>query len=126
MKLFGVLFILVGFLVCSPAVYGQYLSSQIKNIRVFGENSGLAITDFAAYRTDDDGQTWNELNVPKNFNETIGDVYFIDEHTAWLALSSSSSLRVFKSEDGGASWLPSGLDIDQGDLEEGALSNVEF
>src|SRR4028118_2288491 len=49
-------------------------SSQIKDIQVFGERSGIAFTHDTLFRTDTNGATWREINLPKEFSETISAV----------------------------------------------------
>ena len=51
-------------------------SSQLKNIQVFGENSGIAYTVNSLFRTDNGGEGWRKINPPQNDSETISNAAF--------------------------------------------------
>src|SRR5688572_25097551 len=61
-------------------------SSNIKDIQVFGESSGIAFTDDTLFKTGDNGETWREIALSRDFNETLGGVSFIDEFEGWVIL----------------------------------------
>ncbi len=44
-------------------------SSQIKNIQVFGERSGIAFTRDTLFRTDSSGATWREIALTNSSDE---------------------------------------------------------
>src|SRR5215213_3182557 len=61
----------------------QAKSSKIKDIQVFGEKSGVAFTDDALFRTDDNGESWREITLPRESNETVSGVSF-DKSDGWV------------------------------------------
>ena len=103
-------------------------SSNIKDIQVFGEKSGVAFTSDTLFRTDDDGKTWREINLPKNVNETISEVLFFDENVGWAILADSKNVRleIVKTNNGGNSWTKTPMDLRQEDLQDAELESVSL
>jgi hypothetical protein len=100
--------------------------SQIKDIQVFGKKSGVAFTDDALFRTDDNGETWREIALPKNMSEVISAVDWTDENVGWTILgdSQNSRLELLKTADGGNSWTRKAIEIRAEDLAEADLSKL--
>ena len=96
------------------------LSSQIKDINVFGEKSGIAYTSDALFRTDDDGETWREIIVPLAAGEKIGGAAFENENDGLLILGDSQNIRltVAQTEDGGNNWTRASTNLRAEDLSE--------
>ncbi|MEJ7698056.1 MAG: hypothetical protein WKF71_00175 [Pyrinomonadaceae bacterium] len=70
------------------------LNAQIKDIQVFGAQSGIAFTRTELYRTDDNGGTWREIVLPKNYSDTISTISFLDENTGWAILVDEQNLSL--------------------------------
>jgi hypothetical protein len=100
--------------------------SQIKNIQVFGERSGIAYTPAALFRTDDDGENWREIALPKRSDETIGAVFFSDEMMGWAILADrqSARLRLAETNDGGNNWSKTPINLLREDALEADLENA--
>ena len=81
-------------------------SAVIKGIQVFGKSSGIAYTNTALYRTDDNGETWNELPIRRLYPLQLANVWFADvgNGTAVFVDRFASRLVRFDSHDGGNSW----------------------
>ncbi len=104
------------------------LSSQIKNIQVFGEQSGIAFTADALFRTDTGGENWREIVLPKSFNEKISVVFFENENVglAILADEQNARLELAKTTDGGTFWLKTPINLRNDDLREADLENASL
>ncbi len=102
------------------------LNAQIKNIQVFAEQSGIAYTRTALYRTDDNGGTWREIVLPKNSSEIISIVSFKNKNvgSAILADEQNLSLQIARTQDGGNSWTKTPIYLRQEDLREATLENA--
>jgi hypothetical protein len=105
----------------------QTKNSQIKEIRVFGENSGAAYTDDALFRTDDNGETWREISLPREAGETISGVSFDDKFAGWVILADlkNARLTLAKTQDGGISWTKTPVDLKPEHLQEANLSGLD-
>ncbi|MBA2493671.1 MAG: DUF1906 domain-containing protein [Acidobacteria bacterium] len=101
-------------------------SSNIKDIQVFGEKSGIAYTSDTIWRTDTGGETWREIALPKSFSETISAVSFLNETIGWaiLADEQNARLELVKTSDGGNSWTKTPVNLRQEDLREADLGNT--
>ena len=103
-------------------------SSQIKDIQVFGERSGIAFTRDTLFRTDDNGATWREITVLKSFSETISTVSFLNENVGRVILADTQTARleIVGTKDGGNSWTKMPINLRREDLLEADLENVIF
>ncbi len=103
-------------------------SSQIKDIQVFGEQSGVAFTRDALFRTDTSGATWREIVLPKDSSETISAALFTNENVGWVILADAkiARLEIAKTIDGGDSWTRTPINLRREDLQEADLENVIF
>ncbi len=114
----------------SPSVEKQTAlqSSQIKDIQVFGEQSGLAYTSDTLFRTDDNGETWREIALPRSFSETISTVFFENKNVgaAILANAQNARLEFVGTNDGGNSWTKTPINLRQEDLQEADLENASL
>ncbi|HEY0051181.1 MAG TPA: glycoside hydrolase domain-containing protein, partial [Pyrinomonadaceae bacterium] len=101
-------------------------SAQIKNIQVFGEKSGMAHTSDALFRTDDDGETWREIILPRNNAEKIAAVYFQNENAGLAILTDSRNARLelAKTLDGGNNWTKTPIELRSEDLQQADLEQV--
>ncbi len=103
-------------------------NSQIKDIQVFGERSGIAFTRDALFRTDDNGMTWREIALPKDSSEAISAISFTNENVGWAILADAkiARLEIAKTTDGGDSWTRTPVNLRREDLQEADLENVIF
>src|SRR5262245_52418377 len=69
-------------------------SSLIKDIRVFGEKSGIAFTNETLFRTDDGGETWREIPLPRDFGESLSAVIFLNENRGRAILGDGKNARL--------------------------------
>ena len=97
-------------------------SSQIKNIQVFGESSGFAWTSDTLFRTDDNGENWREIKIPKRPVQKISTVVFFDE-SFWIVLA-DGKLELLQTRDNGVSWTSQNIDLFHEDLLDVDLENV--
>ncbi len=103
-------------------------SPQIKDIQVFDEQSGIAFTRDAIWRTDDNGAAWREITLPKSSSETISTVFFENKNDGWAILADEQNARLefARTSDGGNFWTKTPIDLRQEDLREADLENVSF
>jgi len=103
-------------------------SSQIKDIQVFGESSGIAWTNDTLFRTDDNGENWRKVTLPFKFNETISGVSFLNENVGWVVLADVKNVRLSlaKTVDGGNSWVQNEINLLSEDLMEANLDKIVF
>ena len=103
-------------------------SAQIKDIQIFGENSGIAYTSDALFLTSDNGENWREIALPRDFNQTISAVSFLNENIGWAILADERNvtLQLFKTRDGGNYWTKTSINLRQEDLQEAELGNVRL
>ena len=109
-----------------PQIRQTSRSSQIKDIQVFGESSGIAFTDDTLFRTDDNGKTWRKIALSKKFSETISAILFLDETIGWAILVDEQNARLEFAEtfDGGNSWTRKAINLRQKDFLEADLNNI--
>ncbi len=103
-------------------------SSNIKNIQVFGEKSGIAYTNDTLFRTDENGESWREIQLPKDFSEKIGAVYFENAANGSAILGDNQNLRLalIQTRDGGNSWTKTPIALRNEDLPEADLENASL
>jgi photosystem II stability/assembly factor-like uncharacterized protein len=76
----------------------------ISSIRFINYSTGFACNSVNSYRTTNGGQNWSPIaNISANL------VFFINENTGWLAYNVSCLGRVYKTSNGGNSWIDLGL-----------------
>ncbi len=102
-------------------------ASVIKGIQVFGESSGIAYTAEALYRTDDNGEIWHEIPLPKAVQESVSGVSFVNEKIGWAILTNwtERSLYLAKTQDGGHSWTKAQIDLPDEYLAEADLNDID-
>lgn len=102
-------------------------SSVIKGIQVFGKSSGIAYTNDALYRTDDNGETWTELPLRPGYSLRLASVRFSDEKIgiALFADHQTSTLVRYDTMNGGDSWFRVEMGIDQSDIRDD-LTNADL
>jgi photosystem II stability/assembly factor-like uncharacterized protein len=103
-------------------------NSQIKSVRAFGEKIVLAYTNEKIFRSDDNGDSWREIVLPKSFSQTIGTVSFLNENIGWVILADEQNARleVVKTNDGGNSWTKGEINLRFEDLQEAELGSVSL
>ncbi len=100
-------------------------SSQIKNIQTFGSQSGVAYTNETLFRTDDNGESWRELSLPKGFSQTIGGAGFIGENIGFVILG-GNNFSLLKTGDGGINWSVKPINLRAEDLSEVDLQDISI
>ncbi len=111
-----------------PQIERTPRSSNVKDIQVFGEKAGIAYTNDTLFRTDDNGENWREVALPKSFGEKIGAIFFESENVglAILADSKNGRLELAETNDGGNSWTKTPIELRSEDLREADLENVSL
>jgi hypothetical protein len=111
-----------------PVIVPETRSSELKNIQVFGENAGIAFTDDALLKTDDNGETWRELVLPRESGEMVSAVLFLNENVGLAILADRQNARLVlaKTPDGGNSWTRNLLNLRTEDLREAQLDNASL
>ena len=110
----------------STSVRSVSTDSQIKNIQTFGEKSGVVYTGETLFRTDDDGESWREILLPRSSGETISAVNFANENNGWAILfdERNSRLELAGTNNGGFSWTKTTIVLQQEDTLEANLENA--
>jgi len=106
----------------------QTKSSNIKDIQAFGEKSVIAYTNDTLFRTEDNGESWREIQLPKDFSEKIGAVYFEDAATGSAILGDNQNLRLalIQTRDGGNNWIKTQIELRNEDSSEADLENASL
>ncbi len=101
-------------------------SSHIKGIQVFGKKSGVTFTNSTLFKTEDNGQTWSEINLRNNLTETISSVNFENETFGLVILADlqKNRLNLAKTFDGGISWTKMPIELKNKYLLEADLNNI--
>ena len=101
--------------------------SQIKNISVLDENSGIAFTGDALFGTDDNGETWREMFLPRDPGETISGVSFNEKHRGWVILADQKNgrLALLTTRDGGINWTKIPVILKDEHLQEANFDVIE-
>jgi hypothetical protein len=118
-----------------PRSIDKTRSSQIKKIQVLAKNFGIAYTEDTIFRTNDNGQTWSEINLPRRDSQKIAYLYFQDERISWkpaggrrgwavLIDDKNFNIELAETLNGGESWNTRPADIPSEVLLEANLSNI--
>lgn len=78
-------------------------------------SSGILFTERSLLRTDDNGGTWRKLPIPITSDEKIESVLFDNDVNGLVLISAagSKSLRIGRTDDGGANWSVSAIELPQ-------------
>ncbi len=111
-----------------PQAIDESRSSQIKNIQSFNEKSGVAFTNDALFRTDDKGETWREISLPREAGEIISGVSFNEKSAGWVVLAEQekSQLTLAKTTDDGINWRRLPINLNPEHLQEANLDKTEL
>lgn len=101
-------------------------NSRIKSFQVFGKSAGIAYTGDSVFRTNDNGENWIEMPLPKDPTLIIAQVYFTSENLGWLLLAdrSKSTLEIRQTTDGGNTWTAIPVSIDPSNLQDANLDDA--
>jgi photosystem II stability/assembly factor-like uncharacterized protein len=75
------------------------VSKNFVQLQFISSENGFALASGAAYKTTNGGLAWSELSLPEN--STPKAICFLDGSTGYI----SSFEKIFKTADGGASWI---------------------
>ncbi|HVE56818.1 MAG TPA: glycoside hydrolase domain-containing protein [Pyrinomonadaceae bacterium] len=105
----------------------QTKSSNIKNIQVIDEKTGVAFTADSLFRTDDNGENWREITLPREFDEVVSGVSFGNKFVGWVILADLKNTRLMlaKTEDGGINWVKIPVNLKPEHLQEANLSKID-
>lgn len=111
-----------------PPQYPTYVAdaSSIKDIQLIGKTSGIAVTDTAVYRTDDDGSTWARLPIEMAASELVSGAFFEDGLNGLVIVAGTArrSLSVRRTADGGATWVSISVAANFALLSEADISSA--
>ena len=74
---------------------------SIKTIQFISENIGLAVGNYAIYRTANGGQTWGKVYSNQLGSGWKNDICFINENIGWIL---GADPTILKTTDGGLTW----------------------
>ncbi|RPI13674.1 MAG: hypothetical protein EHM58_17960, partial [Ignavibacteriae bacterium] len=74
-------------------------------IQFANQNTGIALTFQKLFKTTDKGMSWQTINIPTNAFEGM---HVLNQDTIWLVSSNSAVGGVFRTNNGGANWIPQG------------------
>jgi len=103
-------------------------SSQIRDFQIFGESSAVVYTADALFLTDDNGETWREITLPRESGEVISGASFDEKSAGWVILADRENTRLglAKTQDGGNSWTLYALNLRIEDLPEADLERIRI
>ena len=99
--------------------------TTIKAMQLFGDRSGIVLTDRSLLRTDDDGASWSELGLPTADDEILAAAGFNTLRDGWvfIARPASSRLAVVETNDAGASWNRREIELPMSIAADADLTN---
>jgi hypothetical protein len=102
--------------------------SQIKDIQVFSDKSGIVFTREIIWQTADNGENWRELALPKDSSEKISTVFFENKNIGLVILADEqfARLKLARTFDGGNSWTKTPVNLRQEDFNEADLENASL
>lgn len=102
------------------------VSSSVKNIQVFDNNSGILYTSDSLFRTDNNGESWQKLNIPHGLFSKISTAYFENKLKGYLILTDSKngSVSFAKTSDGGNNWTKNSIELQNADFFEADVENA--
>jgi photosystem II stability/assembly factor-like uncharacterized protein len=94
-----------------PAQADQEDSSNVQAMQLVEANQGWALTEQHLVWTDNGGVAWRDITPPATPPDSIGGAFFLDPSRGWsvsktLATSALTEFTVFRTVDGGRTWLP--------------------
>ncbi len=100
---------------------------KIKGVQAIGA-SGVVFTRDALFRTDDGGENWREIYLPKLESQQISQATFTSATAGQILLADSgrSTLEIWKTDDGGDSWTVNPVGISPEILASADLSNAHL
>ena len=110
----------------AAATFGQFSSSQIKNVQRLGDARGVVWTSTSVYKTDDSGATWSEISTGKLPSQTIAHVDFSNPKASFVLLADedSSNLEIRLSADEGQTFQSVPIAIAAEKLQDVDLANA--
>jgi len=76
-------------------------------VEFLSASEGVIYNDGSFWFTQDAGQTWSMIQPEKEFGESLTDMDFIDKDLGWvIAYDDSNTHILFRTTDGGRSWVP--------------------
>ncbi len=97
---------------------------RIKGIQSFTENAGIIFTDTSIFKTENAGENWAEIVLPRREDEIISSVLFFNELKGWVVLTDYHAVRLLRTNDGGQNWESSKVKLRLADLQEASLYKV--
>ncbi len=82
-------------------ILGSHISTGVRKIKFFDENSGYAITHSNLFVTNDGGQSWESIFLPTGLFPSFTDIAITENNTVFV---SSGTPGLWKSTDGGNNW----------------------
>lgn len=88
-------------------------------IGFFDEKNGILINNYSVYKTSDGGQSWQSSLVLRKKRESLTDLIFTSPQTAFMSAyrtetGSPVTSELYKSEDGGNTWVSFIVDMVHG------------
>ena len=101
---------------------------QIRDVQTIGASVGIAFTRNALFRTDDGGENWREIYLPKPESQQISQTIFTNAMAGMILLADSgrSTLQIWRTDDGGDSWTVTPVGISAEILARADLSNAHL
>src|SRR5271156_3687619 len=119
MRLRSVLLLIISTIICNSVLAQYKLDTALmgaNKVQFISSTEGFAYPDLfcmtptdAIYHTTDAGHTWRTMAT--NFKENAGDypftqnIFFLDSMTAWMVNADGSRSYLYKTTDGGATWI---------------------
>lgn len=77
---------------------------KIDQVQVVSDSVGYALRGYDIYKTDDHGVSWKQLSIPSGVGFTYP-IDFVSEEIGYAIGRSGNSNSVYKTKDGGLTWL---------------------
>ena len=121
-----IVFVTLALFALAAAAFGQFSSSEVKNVQRLGDSRGIIWTSTSVYQTDDNGESWSEISIGKLPSQTVAYVDFSNSKESFILLTDGPTftLELKFSSDAGESFVSKPISIEPDKLQDADLAHA--